>query len=281
MAVTTSVEFVAKYQSAGSNVSGCFNGGTDYRTLSKDKNYLLKLYAKGWAGENISDACKVTEVALQSFEARVRTTSNLVTVGHYGMNVYLGVASGTASGEIFTETTLAKVSSNDTTINNSSDWRTLGDGSFKIKSSGSAFPSDASANKLYPTIGINIWEDYLIDVRAYIRNIKFKVTRTRACYITFKGTGIIETKTMYDYGTVPSFGSTPTRDGYTFAGWSNGSTIYTGTLPKAYETDVTYTAVWELAKTNKIYIGTAQPKNIYVGNQEVKAVYVGTTKIYG
>ena len=80
---------------------------------------------------------------------------------------------------------------------------------------------------------------------AYIKNIKIGYTRTRACYITFKGDGVTESTTKYEYGTVPSYGSTPTRYGYTFKGWSDGSTTYSGTLPTAYEQDVTYTAVWE------------------------------------
>lgn len=83
---------------------------------------------------------------------------------------------------------------------------------------------------------------------AYIKNIKIGYTRTRACYITFKGDGVTETKTMYDYGTVPAYGSTPSRSGYTFKGWSDGTTTYSGTLPTAYEQDVTYTAVWEKNK---------------------------------
>lgn len=33
--------------------------------------------------------------------------------------------------------------------------------------------------------------------------------------------------------------------------------------------------------TNKICLGTSQPKEIYIGTSKVKAVYVGTTKVYG
>lgn len=90
---------------------------------------------------------------------------------------------------------------------------------------------------------------------AYIKNIKIGYTRTRACYITFKGDGVTETKTMYDYGTVPAYGSTPTRVGYDFVGWRSGGTTYTGALPAAEEQDVTYTAVWTIAHVIMHYIG--------------------------
>ena len=51
--------------------------------------------------------------------------------------------------------------------------------------------------------------------------------------------------TLYAHWSAAVTTPTPTRDGYTFTGWNNGSTTYSGTLPTAYEQDVTYTAVWE------------------------------------
>ncbi len=83
-------------------------------------------------------------------------------------------------------------------------------------------------------------------------------------------------------------------DGYKFVKWDDGNTSATRMITvrtsssggdeivvSATNTDKTYTAIYEVAKTNKIYIGTSQPKKIYIGTQEVKAVYVGTTKVYG
>lgn len=67
--------------------------------------------------------------------------------------------------------------------------------------------------------------------------------------------------------------------GYKFVKWSDGNTSATRTITVTGK--ATYTAIFELNKINKIYIGTQQPKAIYVGTQEVKAVYVGTTKVYG
>lgn len=83
-------------------------------------------------------------------------------------------------------------------------------------------------------------------------------------------------------------------EGYNFVKWDDGSTSATRTIYvrtssaggdeiviNAINMKKTYTAIYEVAKTNKIYIGTAQPKAIYIGTSEVKGIYIGTTKIYG
>ena len=75
--------------------------------------------------------------------------------------------------------------------------------------------------------------------------------------------------------------------GYKFVRWADGDTNATRTITvtdsilSSQDTALNYTAVFEVDKINKIYVGTAQPKAIYVGTQEVKEVYVGTTKVYG
>lgn len=82
--------------------------------------------------------------------------------------------------------------------------------------------------------------------------------------------------------------------GYTFVKWDDGNTSATRTITvrtsssggdeivvSATNNDKTYTAIYEVAKINKIYIGTSKPSKIYIGTQEVKEVYVGTTKVYG
>lgn len=82
----------------------------------------------------------------------------------------------------------------------------------------------------------------------YLSGVSVTVTYNARCYVTFQGDGITAKKSVYDYGATPSFGSTPTRTGYTFKGWKSGSTTYTGALPTAGEVDVTYIAVWEKLK---------------------------------
>ena len=75
-----------------------------------------------------------------------------------------------------------------------------------------------------------------------------------------------------------------TREGYKLKEWNtkaDGSgTVYTGDTVATLE-DITLYAQWEVAKINKIYVGTSQPKEIYVGTTPVKEIYVGTTKVYG
>lgn len=89
---------------------------------------------------------------------------------------------------------------------------------------------------------------------------------------TISGTG------TYDSGTVVTLTATPNK-GYKFVKWDNGST--SPTISVTVDRNLVYYAYFEVDKTNKIYIGTAQPKAIYIGTQEVKEVYVGTSKVYG
>lgn len=265
MAVTLTKTFRPEFYL--SNLSGCVGGGEDYRTIGGFKTVDDGLYTYAFINDDISSACILQDIKM-TFEARIRTSSNTVTSLKASMKNGLGLWSPTD------KTGGWKIDYLNHEVGSSSNWSNM--------ASQTAYPTNVSAKANYHLgVRMRIENDNLSSVRVYIRNVSFTVTRTRACYVTFKGDGITESKTVYDYGTIPSFGSTPTRSGYIFKGWNNGSTTYTGTLPTAYEQDVTYTAVWELAKTNKIYIGVSQPKEIYVGNQAVKEVYVGTTKIYG
>lgn len=65
--------------------------------------------------------------------------------------------------------------------------------------------------------------------------------------------------------------------------YSRLAVYYDSTTSRTYYCDafeVYY--VYELPdKTNKIYVGTAQPKAIFLGTTPVKALHVGTTKVYG
>lgn len=423
MAITTQVTQYATYSDSNSHLDSCLNGGTDYRTISGNAKNVLGgvLAGAGYCGNNISKACVITEVKVE-MQCRTRTTSNGVTPlkSDCDYTFYLLTDSGVSGNKLNAPLTGAILSTFSKTISESSNWQ-------KVEKTITITSGNPPANELRPAIKLVFWNGNFVTVRSYVKNLKFTVTRTRACYITFKGDGVTEKKTMYDYNTVPSYGSTPTRSGYTFKGWSNGSKTYSGTLPTAYEQDVTYTAVWEknkvsctityngngatsgsvaaqsgyvgealtlsqnkfaksynvklytleneyfgapyseatfqgwytsasggtkvgdggasytpsgdvtlyarwsampavtlptpnrdgynflgwytsaeggtkvgegggnytptgnvtlyaqwkLDKTNKLYVGTSQPKSIFVGNQEVKAVYVGTTKIYG
>ena len=245
MAVTTTIESYAQYaDKPSSNLDGCLNGGEDFRTLDANtKNiYGAILAIRGWCGDNISNACQITKIQITG-DVRTRSTGNGSTnlKGDCNFTIMIMVRDSSASGG----------ASGDTISNG---LKTLICGTFgkTANSSWTGFnyisniSGDARANSLFPAVKMVFWSgNAVFSVRYYIKNLKFIVTRTRACYITFKGDGVTEKTTMYDYGTVPSYGSTPTRAGYTFKGWSNGSTTYSGTLPTAYEQDVTYTAVWE------------------------------------
>lgn len=113
--------------------------------------------------------------------------------------------------------------------------------------------------------------DLVIDYEVMRREVKTAVSPSGGGTVTGGGT--------YDYGTQVTLTAIP-ASGYKFVGWSDGTTSSTRTVT-ANNTTLTYTAMFELDKINKIYIGTSQPKKIYIGTQEVKAVYVGTTKVYG
>ena len=78
--------------------------------------------------------------------------------------------------------------------------------------------------------------------------------------------------------------SKPTRNGYTFLGWSTWSEA---TEPEAaftpgysYKSDYNFTlyAVWEEDK--RMYLGYDRIRKIYIGNRQVTAAYLGTTKIW-
>lgn len=247
MAVTTTIESYAQYYTEGCPIKGCLNGGEDYRTLDPDTKNIQAgtLATRGWCGDNISNACQITKLQITG-DVRTRSTSGGSTglKGDCDFTIMMMVRNHSETGGISGNII-------------SSGLQTLTCGTFgkTANSSWSGFDyrynisGDVRANSLFPAVKPVFWSgNAVFSVRYYIKNLKFTVTRTRACYITFKGDGVTAKTTMYDYGTVPSYGSTPTRAGYTFKGWSNGSTTYSGTLPTAYEQDVTYTAVWEKNK---------------------------------
>lgn len=284
MAVYTT--FTSKAQYYSGNVGSCVGGGEDYRTLDKKSTIENVNLVVDPNYQGLSSACAVTKIDV-SFKYRVTNTSNgsglSLKAGFYFQGVFVNNPqySGTSltmdgnypvNGRIFTD--LATVNS-----------ERKGDTSYASRS----IPIDFSASP-WKILGIPVFigghfvfkslNDY-VGCRVWLKDVTYSITRTRACYVNFDtgidGIGTVQVKC--DYGAVPSYSGSLSRAGYVFKGWkaSNG-TVYTGALPTAGETDVTYTAVWELAK---IYVGTSQVKGIYVGTTPVKAVYVGTTKVYG
>ncbi|MCM1363394.1 MAG: hypothetical protein NC215_00220 [Ruminococcus sp.] len=245
MAVTITKTETASYSAADGNLSGCVGGGTDYRTVDAFTSswfYADYLIWCGWFGDNISSACKLVSAKLTNAEFRVRLITNTVTAQKCKARLRLLEVQGTLSGtKLSSIKGGSKTVEKTITISHSSDWQT--ENSFEVD-----FEQAFTANQRYVALRLDYTNDNINNLRCYSQNLQLEITRTRACYITFKGESITTKTTMYDYGVSVSFGSTPTRDGYTFKGWSNGSTTYTGTLPKAGEVDVTYTAVWEKTK---------------------------------
>lgn len=245
MAVTTQVTVNPQYILSGGSIPGCIGGGEDYRTLNNN-TVTEFLYIRGWAGDNISSACVITEIVVKGCKCKLTSASGGYATSGRSCNVRRSavVSQGSVSGTNFNRTTGTTLEIEGSYVGmNRNDYAGIVDNTFDYSKANTTY---TQANKVYPGVKIDFKSSY--HIRGYIKGITLTVTRTRACYIKFKGDGVTEKTTMYDYGTVPSYGSTPTRAGYTFKGWSNGSTTYSGTLPTAYEQDVTYTAAWEKNK---------------------------------
>lgn len=242
MAVTTTIDKYAQYCTEGCPISGCLNGGEDYKSLKANTHNIQGgiLAIRGWCGDNISNACQITKIQVTG-DAK---SGSSIYKCDCDFNIKIMVRDSSESGGVSGNI----ISSSLQTFSAGTFGKTA-DGSWSGFNYTSNISGDVRANSLFPAVNPVFWNgNRLMNTKYYIKNLKFTVTRTRACYITFKGDGVTESTTMYDYNTVPSYGSTPTRSGYTFKGWSNGSTTYSGTLPTAYEQDVTYTAVWEKNK---------------------------------
>ncbi len=286
MAVTTQVTVNPQYILSGGAIPGCIGGGEDYRTLNNN-TVTEFLYIRGWAGDNISSACVITEIVVKGCQCKLTSTSGGYAISGRSCNIRRSavISQGSVSGTNFNRTTGTTLENEGSYVGmNRNDYAGIADNTFNYSKANTTY---TQANKVYPGVKIDFKSSY--NIRGYIKGITFTVTRTRACYITFKGDGVTAKTTMYDYNTVPSYGSTPTRSGYTFKGWSNGSTTYSGTLPTAYEQDVTYTAVWEKNKVactinyngNGATSGSVAAQSGYVGealtlrsNSFVKKYYV-------
>lgn len=246
------------YMLAGNHLGDCVGGGEDYRVMTKGTTTSDTLLIRGWAGDNISDACKLVSVKLENLETRIRNDSGNkpISTDEYYVKIRLKASAGSVSDTSFTETTcIGDTIFPSITKTNNSSWETAGNG-YEISLEGLDVSETAftrSANIFYPALTIGLSTDISLSTttrRVQLKNIRLSAMRTRACYVWFKGS-FLQQKTMTcDYGTVPSYGSTPTTTGYVFKGWKSSAdgVTYIGTLPTAYETDVEYTAVWEIAK---------------------------------
>lgn len=257
MAVTTTIESYAQYYTEGCPIRGCLNGGDDYKTLDPDtKNIQGGILAiRGWCGDDISEACEIVDCKITFLRYTKSVSGGSTSLkGDCDYTVYGLRRDSSSSGGVS-----GSIISSSLTQDRWSIFSVTADKNIKgvvVDFDESEFTRNVSSSKRiaknhFPAVKMVFWSgNALFSVRYHIKEFKIAVTRTRACYITFKGDGVTEKTTMYDYGTVPSYGSAPIRDGYTFKGWSNGSTTYSGTLPTAYEQDVTYTAVWEKNKVS-------------------------------
>ena len=250
MAVTISKTSTAEYMLSGGAISGCIGGGEDYRTVNNGGGTTSDtLYFRGWAGDNISDACRIISIELNNLNSRVRLTTGTVTSLSLQLKIGLWCSYGSVSGTTFNRdsgTTLGAISSY-SKVDESSNWQTFSGHQSDLSYTSTSYPNLCIANKSYLGLELDFKNSNSIKLRGHLKNASITVTRTRACYITFQGDGVTTTTTTYDYGSTPSYGSTPTRTGYDFKGWKSSATseVYTGTLPTAYEQDVTYTAQWQ------------------------------------
>lgn len=117
-----------------------------------------------------------------------------------------------------------------------------------------------------------------------ISNVSIVVNYTPRYNITVQaspeayGTAESSAYNLIDHGAKVTLTATP-NSGYRFVKWNDENTSAVRTVTITANTN--FIAYFEVAKTNKIYIGTSRPTAIYIGTQEVKAVYIGTTKVYG
>lgn len=245
MAVTTTL-YSGRAQYYDGNIPSCVGGGADYRTVGSGKTENTYLFCV-CDMSGLSSACRVSHVKV-TFGSRYTLETNTAGWGNYNVKANLMMyysmpsISGTvaSSGSGAHGSTFATLTQNK--VKSSTSY-----GSYTVEGD----PTNAANQTVFggakglACIHLPLSHNGNLTCRVWVNNVSFTVTRTRACYVTFAGDGITTKKVMYDFDTVPSYGSTPTRDGYIFAGWECNGTVYTSTLPTVYETDVTFTAVWQ------------------------------------
>lgn len=260
MAVYTTYTAYAEYYTGA--VSGCIGGGADYRTLGAketigDVNLLIDPKTS-----NLSKACEITNLKI-TCDYRVTNTSN-----GEGISIKAGFKCF-PYGAIFDSKPSTAL-----TLDTSSDGGVYPKAYSKqgLSSDYLVINSERMGNTVYWTHNLDVPISDLrflngvpfsligarfvltslnsvVKCRAWLRGVKFTITRKRACYVYFKDEGNNTLQTILcDYGASPTFtGTLPTKEGYSFDGWVHRSTDnkYTGTLPTAGETDVWYDISWK------------------------------------
>ena len=228
----------AKYiQAASSGLTNLFNGGewksNEFKTSTIEPGYVVTQMGVVELLTDLSTACKITKIIL-SGECRA-----------YKGDIYGSMHVVFKAKGQYNKQDLEPYKQFHDRYCSADSW-----GSFTVET---AISPRSFIGFAFQKAG----EGYCtINRTAQLRNVKMTYTRTRACYITFSGDGIETKKTEYDYGASVSYGSIPTRSGYNFKGWNDGTTTYTGTLPVAGEFDKEYTAVWEKQPPYTLYYDT-------------------------
>lgn len=243
MAVYTT--FTSKAQYYSGSIGGCVGGGEDYRTIKTTEGiYVYLAFNPQTAG--LSKRCILTHIEITG-NFRVTNTSNGAGLTLKGSLLVkpIQVLNPTLSG-----TELLNV--NTCSLGEEIKLMNAVAGSTSYKSF--TYSNDVTINYYVAPndfVGGRFLlrgENVLVDCRIWLKDVQFKVTRKRACDITFVTgvDGVANQTTLYDYGAIPSYSGSLSKPNYTFKGWKapNG-TVYTGTLPAAGEVDITYTAVWE------------------------------------
>ena len=289
MAVYTTYTLSPQYYSGA--MSGCLNGGEDYRTVGSGDTILDVNLAVSAQMENLSSACKFTNLKM-SCQYRVTNTSNgsgLTLKGKFTWMPFM-TANPPLSGNSIVLSSDGQWADNTYVVHGETSQIVINEeragntsyASYNYTTNGTT----PTPTKQFTIVGgkfIFISKNSLATCRMWLKNVSFTITRTRACYITFTNLtpGKDDSYTQeFDYGTVPEFKNV-TANGYIFKGWkaSNG-TIYT-TLPAAGEVDVTYTAVWELDRINKILVDTSQSSGVWSDTAEADKIYADMSKVYG
>ena len=261
---TTLIQFKPKYYS-DSNMSGCLNGGSDYRTLSSGQTLSFWLVGNSEIYETSSQACTVTSIAM-SCQYRVTDEKNkgdvfLPRKGTFTYNL-VNINSPSYSGSQLsmngdTPVNGSLLSENDATIaskSNANEDYSSYNTNFSAKITGSSaligVPFFTGAKFTF------ISNNSSVDCRMWLNNITFQIERTNACYITFKpNDGTSETTNYYPAGELPFPPNVYDSNSERFIGWKrqsndkdpNNNKIYSAEdlLPEAEYYDVTYEGLWE------------------------------------
>ena len=268
-ATTQTLTSYATY--SDSSIAGCRNNGNDYRTCKNNSYYLpagfFPSLPSGW-----SSASRMTRFTA-SWQGRVTNTSvngsgSADEAGLLGQIVLFNSIS--LSGNDITGFNRASIGTTSTITgtNWSTDWKnsstlTLSPGTYTDSVTGERLSGIALDRAYMPGLYLTFRSNTtLINLRVYVRNIQFNYDVQGRCYVTFMADGTQVQKNNVCSGDVPSC-TAPAKAGYTFAGWQSSLTgsTYTGTLPVAGTSDVTYTAVYTKNNCTVTLVGTTNPEN--------------------